>query len=214
MKKNILIFLFAFSLIGGVSAQTFMYGIKGGLNYSKLKFDNINNITTSSSSYNVLESESFQGFHVGVMGRLNVFKLFIQPELYFNTSGGNALVQEVVGGATVSTIKQIKYNKIDLPVLLGYKFGAAHIEVGPVASVVLSTNSELSDIVPDLKTVSKGAQIGFQAGAGLEILKKLSLSVRYEGSLSQIGDKLTVGGNSYAFDSRDSKLLLSVGFFF
>jgi hypothetical protein len=212
MKKYILIFMMALGMSSVSNAQILSFGIKGGLNYSKMKFDDISNVASGIKTYKLMEDESFQGFHVGVMGRLKVFNLFIQPELLFNTTGGKVLVEET--GTTLSKVKQVKYNKIDMPVLVGMKIGPARINAGPVASVTLSSNSELGDIIPDLETMSKGATIGFQAGAGLDILKKFTIDLRYEGGLSKLGDKLTVGGNSYAFDSRDRKFLVSLGFFF
>ncbi len=212
MKKYILISFLALGMVAGSNAQILSFGVKGGLNYSKMKFDNISNITTTAANYNLMEDESFQGFHVGVMGRLKVFNLFLQPELLFNTTGGKVLVEEI--GTSVKKVKQVKYNKLDLPVLLGMKFGPARVNLGPVASVTLSSNSELGDIIPDIETLSKGATIGFQAGAGIDILKKFTIDLRYEGGLSKLGDKFTVGGNDYAFDARDKKFLVSVGFFF
>jgi hypothetical protein len=212
MKKYFIILILSIGMIAISSAQVISFGIKGGLNYSKLKFDKIKNVTTNGANYNLMEDESFQGFHIGVMGRLKVFNLFVQPELLFNTTGGKVLVEEI--GSSVSKVKQVTYNKLDFPVLVGIKIGPAHINVGPVASVTLSSKSELGDIIPNLETMSKGATIGFQAGAGLDILKKFTFDLRYEGGLSKLGDKLTVGGKDYAFDSRGSKFLVSVGFFF
>lgn len=212
MKKYILIALIGLGFGLSANAQILSFGIKGGLNYSKMKFDDIKNITTTGANYNLMEDESFQGFHIGLMGRLKVFNLFLQPELLFNTTGGKVLVEQV--GSSIAEVKSVKYNKLDLPVLLGMKFGPARINAGPVASVTLSSNSELGDIIPNLETMSKGATIGFQAGAGIDILKKFTIDLRYEGGLSKLGDKLTVGGNSYAFDSRDRKFLVSLGFFF
>jgi len=214
MKKYFLILMISIGITGSLMAQSVSFGVKGGLNYSKLKFDDVSNITSGATTYNLMQDESFQGFHIGVMGRLKVFNLFVQPELLFNTSGGKVLVEEVNAGGNISKVKQIKYNKLDLPVMVGMKFGPARINVGPVASVVLSSNSEIADIVPDLETTSKGATFGYQAGVGLDILNKITFDLRYEGGLSKIGDKLTVGGTDYTFDSRDSKFLVSVGFFF
>jgi len=214
MKKNILIFLFAFVMAATLGAQVLSFGIKGGLNYSKMKFDDIPNIVSGINDYDLSQDESFQGFHIGLMGRVKMFNMFLQPELLFNTTGGKFLIEGMEGGNTVTEVRTVKYNKLDLPVLLGIKFGPARINAGPVASVTLSSDSELDEIIPDMKTLSKGATIGYQAGVGIDILKKLTVDLRYEGGLSKLGDKLTVGGNSYAFDSRDRKFLVSLGFFF
>jgi hypothetical protein len=214
MKKFILIFMLAIGMVVSSNAQLLSFGIKGGLNYSKMKFDEIKNVTTTGANYNLLQDDSFQGFHIGVMGRLKLFNLFIQPELLFNTTGGKVLIEEIQGATTVNTVKQVKYNKLDLPVMVGMKFGPARINLGPVASVTLSSKSELGSIIPQMKTLSKGATIGYQVGAGLDLFKKFTFDLRYEGGLSKLGDKLTVGGKDYAFDSRASKFLVSVGFFF
>lgn len=214
MKKSILFLILFAGIIASSNAQIISFGIKGGLNYSKMKFDEISNITVAAKNYNLMEDESFQGFHIGVMSRLKVLNLYVQPELLFNTTGGKVLIEEVQGTTTVNTVKQVKYNKLDLPVMVGMKFGPARVNLGPVASVVLSSDSEISDIIPEMETMSKGATIGYQVGVGLDILKKLTFDLRYEGGLSKLGDKLTVAGQNYAFDSRDSKILVSLGFLF
>ncbi|MCF8379810.1 MAG: PorT family protein [Bacteroidales bacterium] len=216
MKKLFLLFGIAFLSLGISSAQFFSYGIKGGVNYSKLQFDDISNISTSGMDYNLLEDNAFQSFHFGIMTRLNIMNMYIQPELYFNTSGGKVLVQELdaSGGVTVENIKQVKFSKIDLPLLLGFKIGPMRINAGPVASAVLSEKNEITEVIPELESLSKVFTIGYQAGVGIDILKFLTLDYRYEGGLSKWGEKLTVGGNDYPFDSRANMHLLSLGILF
>jgi hypothetical protein len=212
MKKTILTLLF----IAGISVFTFgqlSFGIKGGLNYSKLAFDDVQNVLSQGSEYNLSQDEMFQGFHVGIQTRLKIFSLFIQPELLFNTSGGKISVQNVT--TTLQEVKEIRYNKIDLPVMVGLKFGPLRVNAGPVASAVLSTDSGLGDIIQGIEETSKKATIGFQGGLGLDILKILTIDARYEGGLlSKLGDKITVAGTEYPFDSRNPKFILSVGILF
>lgn len=215
MKKTALVLFICIFSVGMASAQFFSFGVKGGVNYSKLKFDEISNISVSESNYSLMEDEAFQSFHFGVMTRLKIFNMYIQPELYFNTSGGKVLIQEVqTSGVTVDNVKQVKFSKIDLPVLLGFKIGPMRINAGPVASVVISENNEITDIIPELESLSKTATIGYQAGVGIDILKFLTLDYRYEGGLSKWGDKLNIGDNSYAFDSRANMHLISMGIMF
>ena len=215
MKKITLIALALFFSIGMASAQFISFGIKGGLNYSNLRFDDVRNITVNSSEYNLQDDESFQGFHLGVMSRIKVLAAYIQPELYFNTAGGKVLIEEVQsGGATVEYARQIKYSKVDLPVLLGFKLGPVRINGGPVASVILSEDNTAQDIIPDLETMSKTATIGFQIGAGVDLLKFLTLDYRFEGGLSKYGDGIEVGDNTYPFDSRANIHLVSLGVMF
>jgi hypothetical protein len=61
----------------------------------------------------------------------------------------------------------------------------------------------------------KGAIWGYQAGVGLDILKKLSLDVRYAGSLGQkFGDAVAIGSQNFKLGYGQSSLLLSVGLMF
>lgn len=214
MKKIFLLALIVCLTAGMATAQLVKFGVKGGLNFSKLKFDDVSNVVSGASEYSLMEDESFQSFHVGVMTRINVFNMYIQPELYFNTSGGKVLVEDMSGTTTLSEVRQIKYNKIDVPVLLGMKFGPLRVNAGPVASIMLSESNEIEDIIPEMESMSKSASIGYQAGLGLDFLKFFTLDYRYEGSLSKWGDKISVGGTDYAFDSRGSMHLVSLGIFF
>ena len=212
MKKITLIVLVLFFSIGMTSAQFISFGIKGGLNYSSLRFDDVRNITANSSEYHLQDDESFQGFHIGVMTRIKVLAAYVQPELYFNTAGGSVLIEEV--GTNVEYVREVKYNKVDLPVLLGFKLGPLRINGGPVASVILSEDNTAQDIIPELETMSKSATIGFQIGAGIDLLKFLTLDYRFEGGLSKYGDGIEVGGETYPFDSRANIHLISLGVMF
>jgi hypothetical protein len=61
----------------------------------------------------------------------------------------------------------------------------------------------------------KGATFGYQAGVGIDLLKKLTLDVRYGGSLSgKFGDSVTIGSQTFKIDSRQPSLILSVGLMF
>ncbi len=209
----------AFALIvttGLSNAQFFNYGIKGGVNYSKLKFDDIKNIDGTVSQFNLMEDESFRSFHFGLMTRVKIFNLFLQPELYFSTSGGKVLIEEIPdgGGPVIEYAKEVKFAKVDLPVLLGVKVGPLRFNAGPVASVTLSENNEIGEIIPELESLSTTATLGYQAGLGVDILKFLTLDYRYEGSLRKFQESLTVGGNTFDFDSRANMHLISLGIMF
>lgn len=214
MKKILTILAVLVIASTTVSAQFIRFGVKTGLNFSKLKFDDISNIQSGGINYKLSEDENFTGFHIGLMSKIKVFDAYIQPEIYFNTSGGKVLLEEMSGGVDAEHVKKIKYNKIDLPVLIGGNIKFLRLNAGPVASVILSSDSELGEVIPELKTLSKDASIGFQAGAGFDLFKTVSLDFRYEAGLSKVGEKLVIGSQNFPLDSRASKFMFSVGFFF
>lgn len=215
MKKIAFLFIAGIFSLGIASAQSVNFGVKGGLNFSTLNFDEVTNIISNASNYDLESDEAFTGYHFGAFVRVKVFSLYIQPELYFTTSGGKVLVEETPdAGEVVRSVRQIKYNKIDLPVLVGFKLGPLRLNAGPVATVLLSEENGVEDIIPELEVLSKSATVGLQAGAGVDLFKFLTLDYRFEGSLSKYGDKFTVGGTDYPFDSRANLHLISLGIMF
>ena len=214
MKKRIIFAIAAFLISSSLSAQFVKPGLKTGLNFNRLSFDAVENITSAGKEYSISQDANFSSFHIGLMLRINIFKAFIQPELYFNTSGGKILIEETQGAIAESFVRSITYNKIDLPVLVGGKLSFLRIYAGPVTSYVLSTDSEIEEIIPEMETLSKNFTIGYQAGTGFDLLKTLTIDFRYEGGLSKLGDKFSMGTQDFAFDARTNKFMLSLGIFF
>lgn len=210
MKKLILVLIASMFIFSLSNAQFFSYGIKGGIGFSSLKMDDLTGISDGSDVYDLITGDGVTGYHLGLQTRIKIAMVVIQPELYWN-AGGGTLEQVVDGGAT--EILDVKFNRIDIPLLAGVKFGPARINVGPVGSFVLSENTDLTDLEPDFELFSSAMTWGFQAGLGLDI-SKLSLDFRYEGSLSKLGESLSIGGSEFALDARPSQWIISLGFWF
>jgi opacity protein-like surface antigen len=211
MKRLFGFLLLIYSLSAGVQAQFLKFGVCAGLSSSSVNFTDVTNIASGAEKYNIVAGNAMVGFHFGLFGRIKIANLFVQPELLFTSSGGQVKVQDLT--SNTESIKNQTYNKIDVPVLAGLKFGPARIEVGPVASFTLSQKSNFLNTAAYTQDFKK-ATIGYQAGVGLDILKTITVDLKYEGSLSKIGNGLTIDGNSYPFDSRNSQFILSLGLFF
>jgi hypothetical protein len=168
------------------------------------------------------------GFHFGAFARLKILGVFLQPELIFSqTNAALDLNPEGFDASKLAnqvTSSKITYNNFDVPVMLGVKLGPAHLCAGPVATFKLSsgfddaTKEFLKEIESeedlDVFTVTKNATFGAQVGAGLTILKKVTVDVRYEFGLSKLGDQVTLGGKSFNTDQRGSQFIGSVGIMF
>ena len=151
------------------------------------------------------------GFHAGLMTRVTFFGVFIQPELYFSSTGGEVEVTNII--QDVTSIKTMEFKKLDIPVLVGFKFGPARVNAGPVASIIIYSKADLIDEA-GYEEKFKGASFGYQAGVGLDLLKTISLDIRYEGNLSKLGDGVNIEGNDFEFDSRNPQFIFSLGIFF
>lgn len=212
MKKLTFILAISLFLVQTSNAQMFQWGIKAGLGINSLKIADLTDIEDGSDVYDLVTGENVMGYHVGFQTRINIAMIFIQPELYFNDGG--AKIEEFRNDALEATYN-VNFQRIDLPLLVGMKLGPARINLGPVGSYVVneSVSDDVQDSDPDYTFFSQSMTWGFQAGLGLD-LSKISLDVRYEGSLSSLGDDVTIGGSSYVLDARPSQWTFSLGFWF
>jgi hypothetical protein len=210
MKKLFLVLIASMFVFSVSNAQFFSYGIKGGIGFSSLKIEDITGISDGSDVYDLITGDAVMGYHLGLQTRIKIAMVVLQPELYWN-AGGGTVEQVVDGGAT--ELLDVKFNRIDIPLLVGAKFGPARINLGPVGSFVLSESTDLTELEPDYELFTSAMTWGFQAGLGLDI-SKLSLDFRYEGSLSKLGESLSIAGSEFDLDARPSQWIISLGWWF
>jgi hypothetical protein len=202
MKKSILILL-AVILSSGAFAQ-FSWGLKAGATSNNFKLEDI---TINPQQTVEAAKQASWGFHGGAFIRLSMLGIMIQPEVLFSMAENNMLVTDM----GVEEVRSQKFNKLDVPVLLGVKLGPVRLMAGPAASVMLSSASDLFD---DAENCFKSATFGYQAGLGVDLLKKITLDVRYEGGLNNFGDEITIGGETFVLDGRNNAILISAGIMF
>jgi len=211
MKKLLIIVISVFLALPSFSQLKF--GIKAGVSTTSLTMEDVKQVTSTSTTYTIEKLEGLNyGFHAGIFGRVSISKLFIQPELLFATRTSEYTVKDVVN-ATSEDVKQ-SFNKIDIPVMVGVKFGPARLNAGPVGSFLISSPKELIKDA-SLETIYGKMSIGYQAGLGLDLLGKLTIDLRYEGSLKKYQTKIeNATGTSVNLDDRPNAFLLSIGLMF
>ncbi len=213
MKRLILI-LFLLAPIAAMSQIKF--GVKGGITSTSIKV----NETIQAAENEDFETLKVQGenakigFQGGVFSRITIVNLYVQPELLFTSTSGEVEVTEFLADdSKVSKIREQEFKKLDIPIMLGYKFGPARVQAGPVASIIIDSKSALTDY-QNYGEEFNGATWGYQVGVGLDIFNKVTLDVKYEGNLSKLGDGVKVFGQERSFDSRSSQVVFNVGIFF
>jgi opacity protein-like surface antigen len=212
MKKLIIILAISFFTVQYADAQLFKFGIKAGVGFSSLKIDDLA-ITDGSDVYDLVTGDKAVGYHVGIQTQFKVAVVVIKPELYFNAGGGT--IEQIEDNGVVG-VMDVKFNRIDLPILVGVKLGPARINVGPVGSYVVkeSITNDIASIPDDYTVFNNPLTWGFQAGVGVDLLKKLSIDARYEGSLSKLGETLTIGNADFELDARPRQWIISLGYWF
>jgi hypothetical protein len=186
MKKTFIPILFI--LFSGVlyAQPKFDLGLKAGINNSKISFD--------IDDYN---SESITKAHFGAFGRLGWGKIFVQPEIYYSSKGGNF---DVNSGA-LDAVKSIDYSSVDVPVLLGFDLFKVsivdvHILGGPLFSFV--TSSSVSGDTDFSTKYIEDHYMGFQYGLGIDVWF-LTFDARMEHGGKNLFSVPDVEGNNRTF---------------
>lgn len=196
MKKVLLIFLVMLAT-GMVAQAQVALGVKAGVSSSKVDVKNVKN-----NLQQFKEKDNITGYHLGAFLRVKAGSLLIQPEGLFSSSGGEVAFTRDENGTTVETSEKFKFNRLDVPLLLGISvLNIARIQAGPVASVLVSGkfNEE------SLESYMDEADFGWQAGIGFDV-GNVTADLRYE----RVKREYTNQGNSY--DVGNQQVIFSLGF--
>ena len=149
------------------------------------------------------------GFNVGLSAKVNLpASFFLMPEIYYTTFKTEFDVP--VSNVTL----EAKSNRIDVPVLVGYKLLGDNLGVfiGPVASYNLSTDNQFADFK---ENATRDFTVGYQFGAQVQ-LQKLIVTAKYEGAFTEDQrDFINTNTNeTIRYDSRPSLFMVGLGYEF
>ncbi len=174
------------------------FGIKGGLNYTGVDFNNLEDNTLVDE----LSSSSQVGFHAGLYARVKFLGLYVQPEFIYTELNSQIDVNKSDG---TSSNSDFKLSRLDIPVNLGLKLGPASVYGGPVMSYNLNYPSDIFEV-----DYSSGT-LGYQVGVGLT-LGNFIIDAKYEGAFQEIANEIVVDGQAYQVDARTGQFILSFGY--
>ena len=166
MKKMMVIILFCAGTTA--FAQTYEFGVKGGLNLSNF----------TGTTWNNAKVKSLIGYHAGAFISLFLGENFaIQPEVMFSSQGAKY--------EDATTSQNLKLNYITIPVMLKYRStGGFFVEAGP----------QIGFRSGDLKTIgtvtshAKATDLAIAGGLGYQSKIGLGVGARYVAGLSKVGD--------------------------
>ncbi|MFN7704345.1 MAG: porin family protein [Chryseotalea sp.] len=171
LKKITLLSVLMLALCLQLNAQA-KFGLKGGLNLSKEKFED--------SGVSV-ESENRTGFHVGFFIQAPITeKLFFQPEVFYSQEGGELNVS----GFTVKD----ELDFVNVPLLL--KIAPAksfNLVVGPQIGFLVSAKQDVNGTKRDIEGV-KSVNTSFSFGAGFNITDEIEIYGRYNIGLVNLNE--------------------------
>ena len=189
MKKLTIIFMLAVFAFTGKAQEIFNVGLKAGINTSK--------ISTNTANY---KAQAINNYLFGAFVRVNLGPLYVQPEAYYNSKGG-----EVNTTDNTSVVNSFNLKTIDVPVMLGLKIIDqqplnVRVMIGPVFS--FATKKSVKGPTFTKENIENNF-FGWQYGAGVDFLF-LTLDLRMENH----------GGNLYNspdFKSKNGNFIASLG---
>jgi len=205
MKKIIIVLLAAFITIPAMP-QFLKFGLKAGAQSTDLPVYDIN---STSSAIEAAENASW-GFHAGAFLRIKLLAIYLQPEVVF---AQNTFEYNVTENA-VTTLKEQKFSNLNIPLLVGFKLGPVRLNAGPAATIQIGQPEDLLSGA-DFEQMYKGAVWGYQAGLGIDLLKRLTLDARYAGTFGDaFGETITLGSQTFKLDKGVPSWIISLGFLF
>ncbi|MEZ2446417.1 porin family protein [Chitinophaga sp. RCC_12] len=172
MKKLILSGVLAIGTMLAVQAQNVKFGVKGGLNISKL---------TDTDG-----SKTLAGFHAGGLVNIGLNESWaIQPEVLYSAQGTKA-EKSVLWLTTSNTVK---VNYINVPVMVQYSIVPEfYLEAGPQVGFLTAAKVKSGDVTVDIKDDMQSVDFGLGFGFGYKFDMGLGISGRYNFGLTNVYD--------------------------
>lgn len=187
MKKNLLFLVLVILGTTSLTAQSFKFGAKAGVNFSTFVGDDADG------------SDSRTAFHLGAVGHFNISDKFaIQPELLYSAKGA----KNTEDGETLT----YKLDYISLPILADFSVAPGlSLQAGPQLGFLANEEAEFDGVSVELDE-AEGFDFGAAIGAQYKLTElDLFFQVRYTFGLSEVIQDV---------DVNNSNISLSVGYFF
>lgn len=196
------------------TAQTFTWGLKGGVSTPDIKPDDVNplKINNIKDSLAIKIKDANYGWQLGLFARLKVSHFYVQPEVLFSSSSSTYNTSSLNTHNIIDSVRNESFRNLDFPVMLGFKFGTLRLNAGPVGHYYLSSTDQLINLSGYSANFSKFTW-GYQAGIGLDF-GRIGLDLRYEGNFNNYGDYITFGNTTFAFSQKPSRTILNLSFAF
>ena len=191
MKKIFSVFMIAICCLAmamPVQAQLLKFGVKGGVNLSKLKVEGMKDNST--------------GFFFGPMAEVTI------PIIGLGVDGALLYSQKGEHG--------FKQSGLDIPVNLKYSIGLGsmlgiYIAAGPDFFFNFAKDKNYVDGSDTYKLENKKAQVGINLGAGVKLIQHLQIGVNYN---IPFGDSFTWKNAGDAIGAKNKTWQISAAYLF
>jgi hypothetical protein len=185
-----------------------MAQVKFGLRVSSIDFNPKELVVLNQNDVEQLKisvNEISYGYHFGLFAQFRRNRWIVQPEVLFNSSKISYNVDDNI----LLSIKNEKFNFVDMPINIGYKLGPLRIQAGPVAHFFVNSASELKTL-EGYKENFDNMALGVQYGLGLDIWKAV-LDFKWERNYERYGDHVVFNDTEYNFNTSPTRFIVSLG---
>ncbi|HEX5742550.1 MAG TPA: porin family protein [Flavobacteriaceae bacterium] len=169
MKKNLLMIVAMLLSSSALLAQSWDFGLKGGLNLATIVGDETSDVDSRTS------------FYLGGFAEIKMSDKFaFQPEFLYSSQGAK--------GKDEGTDMTLKLDYLTIPLMAKYYVGQKFsLDFGPQLAFLLKADAETMGVTVDFKDFMKSFDFGVNLGLGYE-LDKFVINGRYNIGLSNIWD--------------------------
>ncbi len=195
-------------LCSTLHSQVFTFGPMLGVNFSSINFDQ--SFDVSGVPYRIKTKDAKIGLVTGAFFRFKVKNFLLMPEVIFVQDRANFTFYNSLD----SEVQQIQFNRIDIPVSLGYKFGKSlRLSAGIVGGIILK--NDIEGLTSKVKYVSKlstsDLMWNWQMGLGFDIRKRVTVDFKYEGNFGVYQNNLEFLGENIQFAQRKNTVQITLG---
>lgn len=190
-------------------AQGVRFGVKAGANLSNL-------------SGNVVNQDFYKnrwGFHGGVMVNFGLGDIVsIQPEVLYSQKGFKYSDTQI---GTIRNTGNVRYDYLDVPLLVRVRAAGLFFEVGPQYSYLLNVSTDRTQTVGGTVVGNIGSgttnldnvrrnELGYVGGLGYQASNGVMLGVRYNGAFTDFAKDGYSSNNEFR-NARNSTFQAYVG---
>lgn len=185
MKKTLLLLLVSFFSLESSYAQKVSFGIAGGLNMTKVEFDDNNEVD--------FEKQLKTSFNGGIYTQISLLKdkLFLQPQLMYSAEGFVSKVQNTDNGNPDSEEKELETNLnfLNIPITLIFKpTKFLNFQFGPEFGHMLKAVAKGDFKETTVTDIYNQNELGLNLGIGTTIAQVVDINVRYNHGLTDLFD--------------------------
>lgn len=192
------------------TAQIFSWGVRLGAVSTSI--DATPQTISSANMDSLLLSVANTNFGIqgGFYTRIKLGPAYIQPEVLFTSESYNYTKEDLTGSGVQEALTD-RFNSLDIPIMVGVKMSFFRLQAGPIGSILISNDNQLEMLSETYERKLSNLTWGYQAGAGVDI-GSVNIDLKYEGGLNNafVSD-YEIFGETYQFDARQNRWVLTIG---